>query len=499
MAVRSVAREPVSTDQLAALFPGARLIVAANRAPYRRGTGFHGEPRWERPAGGLTAALDPLMQRSGGIWVAAEPGDAQVLAVPPEDPRYHVDVIGVPAEVYRSYYSGYSNGGLWPLFHNLIERAHFRPSDWGAYRQVNRLFAERIAKVATADDVVFLHDYQLAMVPGYLRNLGYTGPIAHFWHIPWPPTVVLRLLPERRPILQGLLQADWLGFQTEDSVDAFASAVRKELGARNARDADGVRVFYQGRVTRLAAVPISIDAARVEEIAHAAVTEDRIVKLRRHFGLNESAMLLGVDRLDYTKGIPARLDGFARLLARYPSLHGKIRFVQVAVPTRTEIPDYRRLARSVRHRVQEINRRYGRPDWHPVRLIERNLRLDQLVALYRLADVAVVSSLYDGLNLVAKEYVAARVDGDGALCLSETAGAYQELRDAFPLSAISPERIAEGLARALFASPEERAARMTSLRAAVARNTIDTWLGLVLQGLRSSTPAQLSGENATPV
>ncbi len=480
------------------LFPGARLIVAANRAPYRLVSGVHGESHWERPAGGLTAALDPLMQRFGGVWVAAQSGDGQELDVPPEDPTYQVEVLGVPAETYRAYYNGYSNGGLWPLCHNLVERAHFRPSDWHSYRQVNHMFATQIARVARTEDVVFLHDYQLALVPGYLRSLGHTGPIAHFWHIPWPPTVVLRLLPERRLLLQGLLEADWLGFQTEDSVDSFASAARKELGARILRDADGVRLLYEGRLTQVAAVPISIDTERIEEIARDPLTEGRIHKLRSRLGLHDSALMLGVDRLDYTKGIPARLDGFARLLARYPSLHGRVRFVQIGVPTRTEIQDYRRLASAVRRRVAEINRRFRTPGWLPVRLVERNLRLDQLVALYRLADVAVVSSLYDGLNLVAKEYVAARVDGGGALCLSETAGAYHELRDAFPLSPLSPERIAEGLARAIFATEEERERRMERLRAAVAANTIHTWLGRVLRGLRSAAP-QLSGENATPV
>ncbi len=498
MAVRHTSGASAAANAMHELFPGARLIVAANRAPYRRSLGPDGEPRWERPAGGLTAALDPLMQGFGGVWIAAQPGEGQDLRVPPEAPRYAVEVLGVPVETYRAYYSGYANAGLWPLCHNLVERAHFRPSDWSSYRHVNRLFAERIAKVAKPEDIVFLHDYQLAMVPGYLRGLGYTGPIAHFWHIPWPPTVVLRLLPERRLLLQGLLQADWLGFQTDDSVDAFAAAARKELGARMMRDADGVRLLYQGRVTRLAAVPISIDTARVEEIARAPVTRERIEKLRSRLGLQDASLLLGVDRLDYTKGIPARLDGFTRLLARYPSLHGRVQFLQVGVPTRTEIRDYRRLAIAVRRRVSDINRRYGRPGWRPVRLVERNLTLDQLVALYRLADVAVVSSLYDGLNLVAKEYVAARVDGEGALCLSETAGAYQELRDAFPLSPLSPERVAEGLARALFSSPEERERRMAKLRAAVAANTIHTWLERVLRGLHEAAP-QLSGENVTPV
>jgi trehalose-6-phosphate synthase len=498
MAVRHSRGAAAAAIAMQALFPGARLIVAANRAPYRRSLGPDGQPRWERPAGGLTAALDPLMQRFGGVWIAAQPGERQDLHVPPEAPRYQVDVLGVPEETYRAYYSGYANAGLWPLCHNLVERAHFRPSDWLAYRHVNRMFAERIVQVAKPEDIVFLHDYPLVLVPGYLRGLGYTGPIAHFWHIPWPPTVVLRLLPERRLLLQGLLDADWIGFQTEDSVDAFSSAARKELGARVIRDADGLRLLYQGRVTRLQAVPISIDTQHVEEIARSAVTQERIEKLRSRLNLQDGTLLLGVDRLDYTKGIPARLDGFARLLARYPSLHGRVRFLQVGVPTRTEIQDYRRLAVSVRRRVSEINRRYGRPGWRPVRLVERNLSLDQLVALYRLADVAVVSSLYDGLNLVAKEYVAARVDGEGALCLSETAGAYQELRDAFPLSPLSPERVAEGLARALFASQDERVQRMAKLRAAVSDHTIHTWLERVMRGLREAVP-QLSGENVTPV
>ncbi|EQD37336.1 Alpha,alpha-trehalose-phosphate synthase (UDP- forming), partial [mine drainage metagenome] len=199
-------------------------------------------------------------------------------------------------------------------------------------------------------------------------------------------------------------------------------------------------------------------------------------------------MLLGVDRLDYTKGIPARLEAFEWMLEHQPSLRGRAVFVQVAAPTRTEIEDYRLLAEQVRARVHAINTRFATENWQPVQLIEHSLRLEILVALYRIADVAVVSSLYDGLNLVAKEYVAARVDGDGALCLSETAGAYNELRDAFPLSPLMPERMAEGILRALAAGPEERQERMRRLQAAVHQNTIDTWLTGAVQGIRRSRP-----------
>ncbi len=485
---------------LADLFPGARLIIAANRSPFRRTYGLRGEERWERPAGGVTAALDPLLRQTGGLWVAAESGAPQELKVPPEDPSYEVAVLGVPEEVYRGYYTGYSNSGLWPLCHNLVERAHFRSSDWVAYRQVNRQFAARIAAEARPGDLIWVHDYQLALVPGYLRQFGVTGPIAFFWHIPWPPTVVLRLVPERKMLLQGLLEADWIGFQTEESVDAFTSAARRELGVRIQRSARGVTLLYQGHRTHVASVPISIDVQKVEELARAEHTQRLLPELRQRWQLKEdSVLLLGVDRLDYTKGIPERLDGFSRLLSRYPSLRRKAHFLQIAVPTRTEISDYRRLAVSVRRKAAAINRRFGEPGWQPVRLIEHNLRLDRLVVLYRLADVAVVSSLYDGLNLVAKEYVAARVDGDGCLCLSETAGAYHELRSAFPLSPLSPERIAESMARAIFASPHERRERMQALREAVRRNTVDTWLSRILAGVRGSVDGQLSGVNETPV
>jgi trehalose 6-phosphate synthase len=488
MAVARIFAEETMQLLLTDLFPGARLIVAANRAPFRRVESQHGATLWQRPAGGVTAALDPLLRETGGVWFAAESGSEQDLAVPPEEPSYRVLVLGVPEDVYRGYYTGYANSGLWPLCHNLVERAHFHSRDWISYRQVNRMFAARIASVASAQDLVFVHDYQLALVPGYLRQLGYKGPIAHFWHIPWPPAVVLRLLPERRLLLQGLLQADWLGFQTQESVDAFASAAMAELGVTPCRDGHGLSLTYEGHVTRLAAAPISIDIQKIEELAATRLTQERMVKLREHLALGqEKSLLLGVDRLDYTKGIPARLEGYATLLSRYPSLVGKVQFLQIAVPTRTEISDYRRLAVSVRRRARELNRRFGLPSWPAVRLIEHNLRLDQLVALYRISDVAVVSSLYDGLNLVAKEYVAARIDEGGALCLSETAGAYEELPAAFPLSPLSSERVAESLARALFAPVEERKQRMRSLRAAVTQNTVHTWLGRVLSGVREAT------------
>lgn len=467
---------------------GFRLVVAANRAPYTRRDGPHGTV-WTRPAGGLTAALDPLMQRSGGVWYALETGEDQTLSVPPENPSYAVSVVGTDRATYQGYYAGYANSGLWPLFHNLVERAHFRRRDFHLYRRANRLMANRIADGAGPDDLIWVHDYQLLLVPGMLRELGVRQPIAHFLHIPWPPTSVLRLCPERRQILQSLLDCDWIGFQTEESAEAFASAARNELGARVLRGPGALTVTGGGRTTRLQALPISIDAHAVARIARSEDTEDRMRRLAPRLGLDSGRrMLLGVDRLDYTKGVPGRLEAFERILEQREDLHGQLVFVQVAAPTRTEIADYRNLARLVRDQVRSINARYAREGWRPIQLIEHSLRPDILIALYRLADLAVVSSLYDGLNLVAKEYVAARIDGDGALCLSETAGAYNELRAAFPLSPLMPERMAEGILAALGAPEEERRGRMAQLHDAVFRNTIDTWLRGAVEGIKRSRP-----------
>lgn len=475
---------------------GFRLVVAANRAPYQRTFGPLGAV-WSRPAGGLTAALDPLMQRAGGLWYALGQGSDQELMVPPEDPAYQVVVVGADAATYRGHYNGYANSGLWPLFHNFVERARFRRRDFQLYREANQLIADRIAAGAGPDDFIWVHDYQLLLVPGMLRERGLLQPLAHFLHIPWPPTSVLRLCPERRQLLQSLLACDWLGFQTEESMEAFASSARRELGARLLRGPGGVTIASAGRTTRLQALPISIDAAHVEHLARADDTTLRMERLRPRLGLEQGRqMLLGVDRLDYTKGIPARLDAFAWILEHRPDLRGRLVFVQVAAPTRTEIEDYRQLAEQVRSKVQDINSRFGEDGWQPILLIEHSLRLEILVALYRLADVAVVSSLYDGLNLVAKEYVAARVDGDGALCLSETAGAYNELRDAFPLSPLMPERMGEGILRALSASEAERRERMRRLQTAVHRNTIDTWLGGAIEGVKLSRPDRFSTPTA---
>jgi len=471
---------------------GGRLIVAANRAPYHRHVvAGSGTPRWERPAGGLTAALDPVMRHTGGIWVAAAAGDDVTLEVPPEDPSYTVRTLGIERARYRHYYLGYANSGLWPLCHHLIERARFRPDDYRAYRNVNRRFAAEIGKMTNATDVIWVHDYHLALLPGELRARGVDLPIALYWHIPWPALAILRMCPERKDLLRGMLGADWIGFQTEDSMEAFAQAVRREIGATWRRGLGGEgRIEYAGRTTFIAAVPISVDMEHVGDLAASHETEARMKATRRRLGIKpEDTTFLGVDRLDYTKGIPERLEAYRHLLEHEPSVLGRVHLIQVAVPSRTEITDYQDLAVKVGGMVEEITHTFSRDGWLPVTLIEHNLRLDQLVALYRIADVAVVSSLFDGQNLVAKEFVAAHIDGDGVLCLSETAGAFHELADAIPLSPLSPEQMAAGLYKAMTLPTAERRRRMALLREAVAKNTIYDWLNRVLRGLAAARAA----------
>ena len=470
------------------LWPG-RLIVAANRAPYRLLTGRNGEARWERPAGGLTAALDPVMRRTGGVWVAAQTGDEFIHDVPPEAPSYTVHTLGIDPVHFARYYLGYANSGLWPLAHHMIEKARFNPQDFRSYRQVNARFARAIAQAAEPGDVVWIHDYQLTLVPGLLRRLGCANPVALFWHIPWPALPVLRLCPERKEILFDLLGADWIGFQTEEWKEAFVRAARRELKANVERGDDTV-VEYAGRRTIVADVPISVDMDHVDHLAKLPVTLERMATFRRRLGLRDTdTVFLGVDRMDYTKGIPARLEAYDHLLKRSSALRERVHLIQVAVPSRTEIAHYRELAAGVREQVRDINRRFAKEGRRPITLIEHNLRLDQLVALYRMANVAVVSSLYDGQNLVAKEFVSARVDGDGVLCLSETAGAFHELEAAVPLPPLSPERMAESLYFAMTMPEPERRERMARMREAVRKNTIYDWLDKVLSGVLAARKA----------
>jgi alpha,alpha-trehalose-phosphate synthase [UDP-forming] len=439
--------------------------------------------------GGVSVALDALMRERGGTWIAHGAGEAdrQVcdlrnrVRVPSDAPAYDLHRIFLSEEEERRYYGGFSNEGLWPLCHMVHVKPVFRAEDWVAYQSVNRRFAEAVAENLTDGTPVFIQDYHLALVAGELRKLKPNARTAIFWHIPWPSPDRLLMCPWRREILEGLLANNLIAFQLERDRRNFLAAVREEL--RLEATAAGVRLA--GRDVHVVAVPIGVDFDRITATARdprLLVEKDR---LRRELRIAAPIVGVGVDRLDYTKGIPERLDAIDRLLRESPDLASQFLFVQIGVPSRSKLESYASLEQEIDTRVAEINSRYGRsPADGPIRYRKSALKLRRLVALYQLADFCIVSSLHDGMNLVAKEFVAARHDEDGVLVLSEMTGAAQELGDAVIINPYDAQGFTAALRQAIRMAPEERMRRMRRLRRAVAGRDVFAWASEILDNLQ---------------
>lgn len=508
--------------------PGRNLVVVSNREPYQH-VWRDSEVRVDRPAGGLTAALDPVLQGIGGTWVAWGSGDADravsangIVWVPPENPGYRLKRVWLSPREVRGYYEGYSNRVLWPLCHLLIERVDLSEAWWKHYAQVNRRFAVETAGVARPGDVVWVHDYQLALVPLFLRSRCPRVLICSFWHIPWPPHAAFRFCPQASQIIKGLLGCDLIGFQTPEYAVSFLECVEKELGdacqvsyGGGGPDPDSGwvagRVRWQHGTVAVGAFPISID---YDAFAAMALSRDALaaarrilrrlglaagaagVRLRKGNTLQPLALGIAVDRLDYTKGILERLAALDRFFSDNPHYREKVAVVQVVAPSRTGIPDYRRLREQVSSMVDELNQRHRTEIWQPVYSIDHKLGPVTLAGLYRLADFAIVSSVYDGMNLVAKEFVAARSDGDGVLLLSKTAGAAAELEQAIPINPLDPAGFAAAIRTALEMPAEERRRRMAALRAYISEHNIYHWVASFLRAL-GSLPAASSAPVAS--
>jgi trehalose-6-phosphate synthase/Kef-type K+ transport system membrane component KefB len=469
------------------------LIVVSNREPYlheydeRRGITY-------RPAtGGVAVALDALMRDRGGVWIAYGDGAADravtdahdKIAVPPDKPSYQLRRLWFPAEEYAGYYGGFANEGLWPLCHLVDVRPRFRSEDWLAYQAVNRRFAAAIDEELPGPEApVFIQDYHLALVASALRERRPGARTALFWHIPWPYPDRLRICPWRRELLEGLLANDLLAFQLERDRRNFVLAVEDELEAEI--ESDGERIRYGERIATLTAAPIGVDYDRIQNAGGGAAVGEEQRRLREQFNLQAEIVGIGVDRLDYTKGIPERLEALDRVFTRRPELRGRLTFMQIGVPSRSELASYSAIESEIDLKVRDLNRRHGLPGLPPpVHYHKKALGLTGLVALYRLADFCIVSSLHDGMNLVAKEFVAARDDGDGVLVLSSLAGAAQELREALLINPYDVDAFADTLLRAIDMSPEERRARMSSLRRVVAGRNVFSWASDILEGLES--------------
>ncbi|MDA8205873.1 MAG: trehalose-6-phosphate synthase [Thermaerobacter sp.] len=470
------------------------LVVVTNREPYVDERTRHGV-RYVQKAGGVVSALDPLLRELGGDWIAWGSGSADRLTapggvrpVPLSDPKYRLHRIYLNPEEIQGFYTRYANQGLWPLSHLLIERARFSRRAWTIYRNVNLKFARRVARESPASALIFSHDYQLALLPSQIRQLRPDLAIAHFWHIPWPVFTVLRLCPQYQEILRGLLGADVLGFQTDDDVEAFLTSVERSFRHVSV-DRQRRQVHWQSRVIEVRAFPISVDINALESI----VRSPRITRwsrgIRRHLVHDGQQLGVSVDRADYTKGIIPRLEALREFFRRYPHRRGQVVFLQVVVPTRSEVSAYRALFRHVEQETRRINQDFGNNDWQPVLSVRRSIDRKRLMGIFRAADFALVSSLFDGMNLVAKEFVSAQVDQRGVLLLSETAGASHELEEALAINPWDPEGFAASLEQALSLSPEDRRVRMQAMQDHLHQHTLYDWATDILTTLEQVTAA----------
>jgi trehalose 6-phosphate synthase len=454
------------------------IVVAANRLPVKR------TPEgWAPSPGGLVRALLPMLRASGGTWVGwtGEPDD-----VPEPFTVDGVDLHPIPIseEEIELYYEGFSNDGLWPLYHDALRESTYDAAQWDAYRTVNQRFADKLAEISPDNAFVWIHDYQLQLVPAMLRAQRPDLTIGFFLHIPFPPVELFTRLPWRDEIIEGLLGCDLLGFQRPIGATNFAACAHQLLDTDESDDV----IENDGHSTRLGVFPISIDVAEVEEMAAGRASRKRTSQIRARLG-DPEVILLGVDRLDYTKGIGLRLKAFGDLLqdGRLDPEHHVL--VQVATPTREAVEHYRDERQEIERLVGEINGRFSRIGLPVVHYLYQTLPYDELVALYRAGDVMLVTPFRDGMNLVAKEYAAAHIDGDGVLVLSEFAGAADELTDAVLVNPHDEAALRDAIVEAVEMHRHERRGRMAGLRNQIRKSDVQSWADRYLAALLAAGDA----------
>jgi trehalose 6-phosphate synthase len=419
--------------------------------------------------GGLATSLLPLIDQLGGVWITSGES-AGTYEMPPRKPRYSLRYLRLTPEEREGFYDGLSNNALWPLCHSFLGRVHYDPAEWLIYDQVNAEFSRAALEEAQEDDVIWVHDYQMARVPHYIRLKKPSAKIMFFWHIPFPPLEIFRTLPWRHLLMESLLACDVLGFHIEGYCRNFKDAAEYLLGA----ETDDEWVTYKGRMTRLVARPVGIDYHFLDRAAHLPETDAHVQRLRA--GLGDGMLILGVERMDYTKGIVERMRGLEYLLQNHTEWHGKLRLLQIVTPSRGGVAAYREKKREIDETVGRVNGRFSDGLWTPIHYFYRSFSPTELVAYYRAADIALITPLRDGLNLVAKEYVASRVDGDGAVILSEFAGVADQLPEAILTNPYSSEDIAFALQQALTMGVEEQKQRMAAMQARVRLEDIRWWL-----------------------
>jgi trehalose 6-phosphate synthase len=436
-------------------------------------------------AGGLVSAVEPVLRERGGIWIGW-PGTAgdipkRPLAEATRGAGYKVVPVGLSETERDEFYYGYSNEVIWPLFHDLQNFCSFEPAYWEAYKAVNNRFADAIADCSQADDFVWVHDYHLMYVAQALRERGLRAALTFFLHIPFPPYDIFAKLPQQQRLLRALLQFDLLGFQTRRDVRNFLGCVRRVMSdVRVVPRRELQLVRFEKREIRLGHFPIGIDFDAFQKGAMSDAVARRSQELRANF--RDCQMILGVDRLDYSKGIPERLRAFRNALERHPELRGRVVLIQVVVPSRVEIPRYHEFKQRIDRLVGDINGRFSTSNWLPVQYHFRSLDRDDLLAHYRECDIAFVTPLKDGMNLVAKEYCACRIDEAGALILSQFAGAAEQLKTgALLVNPYDVEEVADTILKAFRMSETERAARMKRMRRVVREENVFWWVDSFLR------------------
>jgi trehalose 6-phosphate synthase len=476
-------------EHVQAKLSGRPLLVVSNREPYRhrrRGGGIE----VETPASGLVTGLEPLLRACGGTWIAHGDGDADFetadargrLRVPPDNPAYVLRRVRLDDDEVKGYYEGFANEGLWPLCHIAHTRPVFRAADWAHYQRVNEKFADAaLAEIKGQEEpCVLVQDYHFALVPRLIKERRPDARVALFWHIPWPNPEAFGICPWRKELLTGLLGADLIGFHTQFHCNNFLETVDRALEARIDRERFAVK--REGRATVVRPFPISVAYAESTSADPAGDARADREKILRETGIKAEFLAVGVDRLDYTKGLLERFRGVERLLEKQSEYRGRFTLFQIAAPSRTGIEDYRDLAGRVKGEAERINARFpgGAP---PISLRVKHHSHAEIRPFYRAADVCLVTSLHDGMNLVAKEFVVTREDEGGVLILSRFTGAARELRDALIVNPYDVDEVAEALRAALTMNSDERALRMARLRRQVREHNVYRWAGELIEEL----------------
>jgi alpha,alpha-trehalose-phosphate synthase [UDP-forming] len=482
---------------------GSRLYVVSNREPYTHSR-QNGALQVIVPASGLVTALEPILRACEGTWIAHGSGDADRetvdrddrLRVPPEEPRYTLRRVWLSKEEEEGYYYGLANEGIWPLCHIAHTRPIFRASDWETYRHVNQKFAKAVLEemADTENPVVLVQDYHFALLPALIKKQRPDARVAIFWHIPWPNPEAFGICPWQEELLDGLLGSDLVGFHVQAHCNNFLQTVDRTLESRT--DWERFAVNRKDHITAVRPFPISVEFKEGEASPGASSHYEDRVALLKQFGVQATFMGVGVDRVDYTKGILERFLAIERLLEEHSAYRGRFTFLQIGAPSRTHIKRYRDLLTEVEAEADRINWRFQSDGWKPIVFLNRQHSHDEIQEFYRAADVCLVTSLHDGMNLVAKEFVAARGDEQGVLVLSRFAGASRELPDALLVNPYDIEQVAQAIHVALKMPPEERAARMQHLRRIVKEQNIYRWAAMLLSELGEIRLENNSGDTA---